>query len=68
MTEAFVRQGALVAFVDISDAHSQELIRKIEQAGFPRPWYRKTDVTDVAALQTAIRDGGKPHGRLSRTH
>jgi NAD(P)-dependent dehydrogenase (short-subunit alcohol dehydrogenase family) len=62
MTEAFARQGALVAFVDISEAHSQELIRKIEQAGFPRPWYRKTDVTDVAALQTAIRDAASLMG------
>jgi NAD(P)-dependent dehydrogenase (short-subunit alcohol dehydrogenase family) len=62
MTEAFARQGALVALVDISEAHSQELIRKIEQAGFPRPWYRKTDVTDVAALQTAIRDAASLMG------
>jgi NAD(P)-dependent dehydrogenase (short-subunit alcohol dehydrogenase family) len=56
MTEAFARQGALVAFVDVAEAPSQALIQKIEKAGLPRPWYRKTDVTDVAALQTAIRD------------
>ena len=56
MTEAFARQGALVAFVDIAEAPSQELVRKIEQAGLPRPWYRKTDVTDIPALQGAIRD------------
>ena len=62
MTEAFARQGALVAFVDISETPSQELIRKIEQAGLPRPWYRKTDVTDVAALQMAIRDAASHMG------
>jgi len=56
MTEAFARQGSRVAFVDYAESPSQELIQKIEKAGLPRPWYRKTDVTDVAALQTAIRD------------
>src|SRR6188768_3583462 len=56
MTEAFARQGALVAFVDIAEAPSQELVLKIQQAGLPRPWYRKTDVTDIPALQGAIRD------------
>ena len=62
MTEAFARQGALVAFVDIAEAPSQELVQKIEQAGLPRPWYRKTDVTDVAALQAAIRDAAGAMG------
>jgi D-xylose 1-dehydrogenase len=56
MTEAFARQGALVAFVDIAEEPSKELVRKIEQAGLPRPWYLKTDVTDIPALQGAIRD------------
>ena len=56
MTEAFARQGALVAFVDIAEGPSQELVLKIQQAGLPRPWYRKTDVTDIPALQGAIRD------------
>ncbi len=28
----------------------------------PRPWYRKTDVTDIVALQTAIRDAAKALG------
>ena len=62
MTEAFARQGALVAFVDIAEAPSQELIRKIEQAGLPRPWFRKTDVTDIQALQGAIREAASVMG------
>jgi D-xylose 1-dehydrogenase len=56
MTEAFAAQGSLVAFVDINEPLSQSLVQKIEKAGHPRPWFRKVDVTDVGALQSAIRD------------
>ena len=56
LVEAFARQGSRVAFVDIADAPAQALVDRVEQSGLPRPWYRKTDVTDVAALQSAIRD------------
>ena len=56
LTEAFARQGSLVAFVDYAEAPSLELVERVEKAGLARPWYRKTDVTDVGALQTAIRD------------
>jgi NAD(P)-dependent dehydrogenase (short-subunit alcohol dehydrogenase family) len=56
LTEAFARQGSLVAFVDIAEDASLLLVEKIEKAGLPRPWYRNADVTDIAALQTAIRD------------
>ena len=58
LTEAFARQ-ALVAFVDYAEAPSQALVQKVEKAGLPRPWYRKTDVTDTAALQGAIRDAAQ---------
>jgi D-xylose 1-dehydrogenase len=62
MTEAFARQGSRVAFVDVAEAASQQLIQRIENAGLPRPWYRNTDVTDVAALQAAIRDAATAMG------
>jgi NAD(P)-dependent dehydrogenase (short-subunit alcohol dehydrogenase family) len=62
LTEAFARQGSRVAFVDVAEGPSHELVRKIESAGHARPWYRNTDVTDVEALQTAIRDAAKALG------
>jgi D-xylose 1-dehydrogenase len=62
MTEAFARQGSKVAFVDFAEGPSQALASKIESAGLPRPWYRKTDVTDVAALAASIRDAAKDLG------
>jgi NAD(P)-dependent dehydrogenase (short-subunit alcohol dehydrogenase family) len=55
LTEGFARQGALVGFVDIAEAASQALVERLERAGLPRPWYRNADVTDIPALQQAIR-------------
>jgi NAD(P)-dependent dehydrogenase (short-subunit alcohol dehydrogenase family) len=62
LTEAFSRQGCLVAFVDIAEAASQALVDRLENDGLPRPWYRNADVTDIPALQAAIRDGAKALG------
>jgi NAD(P)-dependent dehydrogenase (short-subunit alcohol dehydrogenase family) len=62
MTEAFARQGCRVAFVDFAELPSQMLVGRIESAGLPRPWYRKTDVTDVTALAASIRDAAKDLG------
>lgn len=62
LTESFARQGSLVAFIDIAQAPSDALVKKIEDAGLPRPWYRRTDVTDIPALQAAIRDAARALG------
>jgi D-xylose 1-dehydrogenase len=62
LTEAFARQGSLVAFVDIAEAASKALVERLEKDGLPRPWYRKTDVTNIPELQGAIRDAAKAVG------
>jgi NAD(P)-dependent dehydrogenase (short-subunit alcohol dehydrogenase family) len=62
LTEAFARQGSKVAFVDFAEGPSQTLVQDIEKAGLPRPWYRKVDVTDIDALQNAIRDSARAVG------
>lgn len=62
LTEGFARQGARVAFVDIAEGPSQALVERIANAGLPRPWYRNTDVTDIPALQGAIRDAAQTMG------
>ncbi|HEU4779913.1 MAG TPA: hypothetical protein VFS58_08540, partial [Steroidobacteraceae bacterium] len=38
LTEAFARQGSLVAFVDYAESPSQVLVQRLEKAGLPRPW------------------------------
>lgn len=62
LVDGFARQGAQVAFVDIDDGASSALVAGLEDAGHPRPWYRRCDVTDVAALQQAITDAAAELG------
>jgi NAD(P)-dependent dehydrogenase (short-subunit alcohol dehydrogenase family) len=62
LTQSFARQGARVAFVDVAETASIALLDSIEKEGLSRPWYRKTDVTDILALQAAIRDAAAELG------
>lgn len=62
LVEAFARQGAQVAFVDIAAEASMALAERIAAQGLPRPWFRACDVTDVAALQRAIADAAAELG------
>ncbi len=61
IVEGFVRQGAQVTFFDIAEADSLALIDDLAGAG-PVPAFRRVDLTDIAALKTAIEsaiaDGG----------
>jgi NAD(P)-dependent dehydrogenase (short-subunit alcohol dehydrogenase family) len=62
IVEAFARQGAQVAFVDIAEEASAALAARLEKAGLPAPWWRRCDVRDVAALQQAIADAAQALG------
>jgi NAD(P)-dependent dehydrogenase (short-subunit alcohol dehydrogenase family) len=59
MVEAFVAQGARVAFVDIDEASSRALAQRLGSATL---WWRRCDVRDVPALQAAIADAAKALG------
>lgn len=59
MVEAFVAQGARVAFVDIDEASSRALAQKL---GTEALWWRRCDVRDIPALQAAIADAAKALG------
>jgi len=48
-------QGARVGFVDLQDDAGAALAAKLVQEGCSPPLYQHCDVTDVPALQTAIR-------------
>lgn len=50
ITEAFARQGARVAFIDIADDESRELESKLEKTASP-PRYFRCDLTDVEAIR-----------------
>jgi NAD(P)-dependent dehydrogenase (short-subunit alcohol dehydrogenase family) len=62
IVEAFARQGAHVAFVDIAEEASAALAARLEKAGLRAPWWRRCDVRDVAALQQAIADAAQALG------
>jgi NAD(P)-dependent dehydrogenase (short-subunit alcohol dehydrogenase family) len=62
LVEAFARQGARVAFVDVAAPASAALAEKLGALGFPAPWWRVCDVSDVPALQAAIRDAAATVG------
>jgi NAD(P)-dependent dehydrogenase (short-subunit alcohol dehydrogenase family) len=62
LVEAFARQGCGVAFVDVAEAASAALVAKLQAQGLPVPWWRKCDVKNIPALQTAIRDAAAALG------
>lgn len=62
MVEAFVAQGARVAFVDVAEGPSAALAESLKAAGHPAPWWRRCDVRDIAALQAAIADAATELG------
>lgn len=62
LVEAFARQGAHVAFVDVAVEAGAALADRIAAQGHPKPWQRRCDVVDVAALQQAIADASAELG------
>lgn len=63
LTEAFLRQGARVAFVQRSDASAfcDEMARATDN----RPLFLPCDITDTPALQTAIARASELHGPIT---
>jgi NAD(P)-dependent dehydrogenase (short-subunit alcohol dehydrogenase family) len=62
MVEAFVAQGALVAFVDVAAEASAALASRLQASGQRAPWWRACDVRDIAALQKAIAEAAAELG------
>ena len=62
LSEAFLRQGARVAFVQRSDATA--FCDEMEAATGNRPRFITCDITDPAALQSAIADATDAHGPI----
>ena len=58
----FAAQGAKVAFVDVAEDAAQALTESIAAQGHAKPWWRRCDVKDIAALQAALRDASAAQG------
>ena len=54
IVEHFAAQGSKVAFVDIARDCSEELVRRVEDAGHATPKFIECDLTDIEALRAAI--------------
>ena len=54
LVAAFVAQGAQVAFIDIAEAPSRALVGRLGQGAAYLPVFEPCDLTDIAALNTAI--------------
>ena len=61
--KAFAEQGARVAFVDIAEDESQALVESIV-AAHERPVFIRTDLTDVSALQDALKAAAVANGSI----
>jgi NAD(P)-dependent dehydrogenase (short-subunit alcohol dehydrogenase family) len=54
MVEEFTLQGSRVAFLDIDETASQNLVRALSNVGAYPPVFFPCDLTDIPALQAAI--------------
>ena len=64
LVEAFTRQSARVAFVDVDEQAAHDLVNGLSGEGFSPPWFRSVDVTRVEDLQQAIGDAADELGAL----
>jgi D-xylose 1-dehydrogenase len=64
LVEAFAAQDALVAFVDIDQAASEQLCDELSKKGLTRPWFRVCDVSDISALRDSIYAAQKALGDI----
>jgi len=64
VVEAFARQNARVAFLDIQRVAAETLIRRINEGGCPVPVFIECDLTDTAASRAAISQVVKALGDI----
>jgi NAD(P)-dependent dehydrogenase (short-subunit alcohol dehydrogenase family) len=60
----FARQGSRVAFLDIQDEPAHSLVASLTAEGCPAPLYIHCDLTDLAALRTAVEQIVSTHGTI----
>jgi len=53
---AFAAQGARTAFLDIADDAAAETVAAVAGRGDPAPVYRRCDLTDALAVETAVAE------------
>ena len=61
----FAAQGARVAYVDIADDAAHALNTNLRDAGHPEPLFQHCDLTDIAALRTAVAQAARRLGPIT---
>ena len=51
----FARQGSRVAFLDIQEEPGRRLVESLRAEGCPAPLYLHCELTDIEALQSAVK-------------
>ncbi|MCK1788841.1 SDR family NAD(P)-dependent oxidoreductase [Pseudomonas violetae] len=64
LTRAFHLQGARVAFIDIAEEASLQLVAELEAQTGRTPWFRLCDIRNVPSLQAAIHEAGEALGPI----
>ncbi|SFM37390.1 SDR family NAD(P)-dependent oxidoreductase [Methylobacterium pseudosasicola] len=64
LVEAFVAQGARVAFCDIADEPAQSLVARLSPGAAHPPLYRRCDLTDVEAVRALVAEAETALGGL----
>lgn len=65
LTEGFVRQGSKVAFIDIAETESGQLVDRLDSAYGRKPLFVKADLRDLEQLERAVADVAAAHGPVS---
>lgn len=56
LVQQFAAQGSRVGFVDIDDEAAADLVRTVARETGAEPWFRRCDIRDVSALQSAVHE------------
>ncbi len=65
LTEAFVRQEAKVAFIDIAEKESHALVARLERDAAHVPLFFAADLTDLAGMRKAVAAAEDAHGPVT---
>ena len=56
IVRAFSKQGAKVAVIDYDEKNALSLCKEVKKKRSDAPWFKKVDVRNVAALESAIKE------------
>ncbi|MCI5077898.1 SDR family oxidoreductase [Oricola sp.] len=65
LSEAFVAQGAKVAFIDNAEAPSRALVDRLTPGARHAPLFLNADLRDIAALRAAVEQAAAAHGPVT---